>query len=368
MEHDGNRLAGVVLAAVLIFGLVSSVLTLGSEQGRALLTSFTLAEVADGTATDRLAKTLNDDLLGGDVLAETAHAIDWVALGDLGTQVRLGCDGYLFLREEFDVQPGGAAAIARRAAMAGEVSRLLAAQGIHLTVVVTPDKSRMMTGELCGLRRSAASAGRIDGFFAALAGHGVDGFDLRPAIAAIDRPYYKTDTHWNEAGAGAAAKAIADHLATAHLAPEAGPPVPVVTGEPRERVGDLIRLAGLDGVAAPFRPDGDMVAESEITLPVVEADDLLGDMVGPPVAVIGSSYSRNGNFIGFLAAALSAPIADMARDGGAFAGAAMPYFDNPAFIETPPQVIVWEIPERVLDSAITPDEEAWAADLSAGRL
>lgn len=368
MEHDGNRLAGVVLAAVLLFGLVSSVLTLGSEQGRALMASFTLAEVADGTATDKLAKTLNDDLLGGDILAETAHAVDWVVLGDLGTQVRLGCDGYLFLREEFDVQPGGAAAIERRAAMAGDVSRLLAAKGIHLTVVVTPDKSRMMTAERCGLRRSAASAGRIDAFHGALAARGVDGFDLRPAIAGADQPYYKTDTHWNEAGAGAAAKAIAAHLAAADRAPEAGPPVAVVAGVPRERVGDLIRLAGLDGVPEPFRPAGDLVAESEITMPAVEADDLLGDMVGPPVAVIGSSYARNGNFIGFLAAALSAPIADMARDGGAFAGAAMPYFDNPAFTETPPRVIVWEIPERVLDSAITPDEETWAADLADGKL
>ena len=44
----------------------------------------------------------------------------------------------------------------------------------------------------------------------------------------------------------------------------------------------------------------------------------------------------------------------------------MPYFADAAFRETPPQIVVWEIPERVLDSALTADETGWAERLGNG--
>ena len=68
------------------------------------------------------------------------------------------------------------------------------------------------------------------------------------------------------------------------------------------------------------------------------------------MALIGTSFSRNSNFVGFLQMALRAKIGSFAMDGGKFSGSARDYFANPAFIQTPPKLVVWEIPERDLQT------------------
>ena len=81
----------------------------------------------------------------------------------------------------------------------------------------------------------------------------------------------------------------------------------------------------------------------------------MGDDNLPNVALIGTSFSRNSNFFGFVQQALGAPIGDFAKDGGEFSGSANGYFSNPAFKQTPPKLVIWEIPERDLQ---TPYSEA----------
>jgi alginate O-acetyltransferase complex protein AlgJ len=101
-----------------------------------------------------------------------------------------------------------------------------------------------------------------------------------------------------------------------------------------------------------------MVAQTSThELPVTSAAnpdteaDLFGDADLPNTALIGTSFSRNSNFAGFLQQALGAPVGNFAKDGGAFSGAANSYLNNPASKETPPKQIIWEIPERDLQSA-----------------
>ncbi|MCW0180902.1 alginate O-acetyltransferase AlgX-related protein [Zavarzinia sp.] len=371
-DRDAARLGrptALLLGLVMVVGLMSSVAAVLSDRGKALIGGFGLTALLDGEATMKLARLLNEDLAGGHELATAARALDWLVVGDLGLQVRRGCGNWLFLREELDIHRDGGAASSRRVAMVDGVNRLLAARGIHLVVAITPDKSRMKTDALCQVGRPASLAGRFDAFAAGLGAAGIDNVDLRAALSAADEGgYYHTDTHWSEAGAKAAAQAIARHLEAEQHAPVRGADVPVIAGEVKERVGDLIRLAGLDGVSPPFRPTGDRTAISTITMPAIIADDLFGDMAGPPLAVIGSSYSRTANFIGFLAAELAAPVADMARDGAGFAGAAMPYFADGAFTATPPKVVIWEIPERILDAPLTAQEIDWERRLASGAL
>ncbi len=80
------------------------------------------------------------------------------------------------------------------------------------------------------------------------------------------------------------------------------------------------------------------------------ADDLFGDAGLPNVALIGTSFSRNSNFVGFLQKALNAPVGNFSKDGGEFSGAAKAYFESPAFKQTPPKLLIWEIPERDLQT------------------
>ena len=42
---------------------------------------------------------------------------------------------------------------------------------------------------------------------------------------------------------------------------------------------------------------------------------------------------------------------------------AIAYFADPAFTKTPPRVIVWEVPERVLEQPVAASDEEWTAGL-----
>ncbi|RJF87939.1 cell division protein FtsQ [Oleomonas cavernae] len=365
-NRETGPLPGLVLALVLVAGLISGLSSLLSPQGGALLKRATLADVAAGRTTGELSRLLNDDLLAGATLAQAARAIDWLAVGDLGAAVRRGCDGWLFLREELEIHADPAQAMARRADLVARVATQLRARGIGLVIAVAPDKSRIESRHLCGLARPAILDDRLAGFNALLTARGVETADLAAALRPLDgERYYRTDTHWNERGARAAAQAIATRLVSSGRAPPRAGEATLTPGAPVERIGDLIRLAGLGDVPAGFRPAGDVAASTNIVQPSLGGDDLLGDAPGPPVVMIGSSFSRNANFIGFLAAALGVPVGDMARDGAGFDGAARAYFANAAFRDTPPAIVIWEIPERVIDAPAAAAEQSWDGDLAA---
>ena len=354
---------------MLILGLVSGIRTVLSPKGLALFQNMSLPELASGRVTEAQSRLLNEALLAGDLLAQTARIVDWLTIGDLGAQVRRGCDDWLFLREELDVQPHPETTIARRAHMVGQVAKILATRGISLVVAVIPDKSRIETAHLCKLRRPINLATRLERFNALASDHDVNVVNLNQVLSQLEgERYFRTDTHWNENGARAAADTLAQHLRDTGIAPPSDSPIEIKAGTKRERVGDLIRLAGLADVPLPLRPIGDWVAESEVIQPNAVSDDLLGDMSGPSIVVVGSSYSRNANFIGFLSAALAAPIGSMAQDGAKFAGAATAYFANTAFKDIPPRVIIWEIPERSVDVPFDTLETDWENRLAQGTL
>ena len=375
MQAESGRslaesLPGLALALLLVLGLLSSTAAIFSPKGIAPLQSIRVRDFATGQVTEAQSRLLNEELWGGDILAAAARAIDWWALRDLGGQVRRGCDGWLFLREELDVHPEPKAAMARRAAMVGRVADILRGRNIFLVVALAPDKSRVEAGHLCRLKRPARLAWRYQQFNAFIGGQGVQTIDLFHVLERLEgERYFLSDTHWNEKGAKAAADAIARHLEERGVAPPRGSSVETRIGPVvRERVGDLIRLAGLADLPIPLRPAGDWVAESETILPEPASDDLLGEMAGPPVVVVGSSFSRNANFVGFLAAALSSPVGNLAQDGAKFSAAATAYFKNAAFKESPPQAIVWEIPERHVDEALSSEETEWETRLARGNL
>ncbi len=227
-------------------------------------------------------------------------------------------------------------------------------------MALVPDKTRIETAGRCGVPYSAQSQARYDGFAARLAGlHWVD---LRAVFGGVSTPlYYRTDTHWNQDGAAIAAAAIG----AATDAP-IGRDRPFHTDYAAEadRAGDLLRLMGLDHVpdlTVPLRPlpDREHPATTTETNPAPDAGGLLDDAPVPEVALIGSSYSVNGNFLGALEQALSSPVGQFAQEGGGFWRSARDYFRGLAFRETPPKLVIWEIPERVVNQPITDEEAAF---------
>lgn len=351
------RLAGLVFLGFLLAGGLANLWAFGIDGERLLDAAPTSARFLDGDVTAEIGKSLARSPLPT-VAATAERGATWLALGDLGPRVRRGCASWLFLADEITPQAQGQANAARRARQVNETAERLRARGITLLVVVVPDKTRIQRDALCGLPRPASLEPRVRHWTASLHEAGLVALDLTDALARAGRDMYlRTDTHWSEAGANQAAKAVARALSALPQGRAGFTPVQRTEQHlrsPTPHAGDLIRLAGIDRLPARWQPEPDRVATSVFT-PITQtsaasADDLFGDAQLPSVALVGSSYAGASNFLPWLAHHLHTPVANFAKDGGGFAGAITAYLASPAYRDTPPKVLVWEIPERDLQA------------------
>jgi len=285
----------------------------------------------------------------------------WMLFGAAGPQVRAGCDDWLFLTEELRPWPEAEAHQAARVAALKRVADKLAAQDIRLVIAVVPDKARVYTNQLCGVPWSAQSQARYAAFTAQLQAAGLNSLGLLPVMqdAARSAPaFYRTDTHWSQTGAAAAAAALAAPVLAQGIAPAEEFRT---SAEPADSngPGDLLRLMSLDHVPDWLRPTPDRQRKetTEAAQPAEAGGGLLDDTPTPPVTLLGSSYSVNANFHGRLQQALGVAVANFAEAGGGFWRAANTYFTGEAFRDTPPKLVVWEIPERVVGQPIDAAEQ-----------
>lgn len=352
-----SPLAGMVMLAFLVAGLVSVLWAILVSEKVALQPTQPLSweQIFDGAVTHRIAKELANVPFAKQA-ADLERAASWLAVGDTGTRVRQGCADWLFLTDELKIHPQAAAHADARAQKVAALHEQLSKRGIHLLVVLVPDKSRIAAQQLCAIERSPLLASRAQDWQRVLQGQGVDVLDLAATLQPLgSEAFLRTDTHWSEAGAERAAAAVAERIAALGVSPTPAKQFVANVTVPQPRPGDLVRLAGLDWLPARLQPAVEQVAVTQIQEvqgaaddAALGEDDLFGDSQLPNLAVIGTSFSRNSNFIPFLERAVSARVGNFAKDGGEFSGAAKDYFSSPAFKQTPPQVLIWEIPERDL--------------------
>ncbi|HZG20965.1 MAG TPA: cell division protein FtsQ [Herbaspirillum sp.] len=366
LARRASRWAGLVLAVVLAAGLLGCGWLVYAGKIEWLPASWTRDDALHGELTHRIAKQLSNAWLP-EQAARLERAGSWLLLHDTGPRVRSGCPGWLFLTEELQVHRDAQANAQAKLQAVIALRQKLAQRDIALLVAVVPDKSRIAAAQLCGLSRPAQLEARATQWVAGLQQAGVRAIDLAPTLAPLGASaWLRTDTHWNETGAQAAAAVIAAQVRAAGLQPTPAQAYQAQPGPLARRPGDLVHLAGLDWLPLRWQPQPEEVAATEFkevaaagpapTAPAEAAkggddlDDLLGDQQLPNVALIGTSFSRNSNFVGFLQQALGAKIGSFAKDGGKFSGSANEYFSNPAFTQTPPKLVVWEIPERDLQT------------------
>ncbi|MDM0006629.1 cell division protein FtsQ [Variovorax sp. J22G73] len=294
-----------------------------------------------------------------EALARWQRQANWLLLRDLGPEVKRGEDNWLFLDEELQLHRDRAAHATARAEAVSAIARALADRHIALLVVVVPDKSRIEAAHLGTLRRPPQLDARVRDWTAKLGAANVAALDLSPVLAgASPSPFLHTDTHWNERGSWLAAHAVAQRLQELHAL--RGEPVPsvVVSKQVREVHGDLLHLAGIDGLPASLQPAPDTDTQSVVETRN-ESTDLFGTAAVPSTVLIGTSFSRRSNFVPFLQLASRALVADFAMDGGDFSGAARRYLAGEDFVKTPPRTIVWEVPERAIEAPIGEAEAQW---------
>ncbi len=371
-----SPVAGVCLSGFMLLGLVTTVYSVATDQLDLFPKPPTWASFLDGRVTQGIA----DALAGAPVPRESAsieRGLSWMAIGDLGARVRQGCDNWLFLNDELRPHAQGEANAQARVQDVLRVQKRLAAQSSRLLVVVVPDKSRMENAHLCGLYRPAAFDSRVADWVRMLTAAGVEVMDLQPALMKTAAPearedngpgaFYRTDTHWNERGAQSAAQAVALKVASLGITPVPSVHYRLQPQVAAPRPGDLVRLAGIDKLPASRQPRTDVQQATVFTDKEAAAggaaaqteEDLFGDAKTPNIAVIGTSYSRTSNFVPWLQAALNTRLVNAAVDGGDFSGSARQYFQSPTFKETPPALVIWEIPERVLQMPREADDIGW---------
>jgi len=352
-----SKVAGVVFVAFLAVGFVSCSWLLLSGKVEMLPPKLTRQAALEGDVTHKIAKQLSKAAMP-EHAADLERAGSWLTLHDTGPRVRPGCAGWLFLTDEMRINRHAQANAERKAAVVHDIQQRLAKRGITLLVAVVPDKSRIASAQLCDLRRPAQLQDRAVTWVEGLNKAGVHAVDLAPTLQPLGADaYLRTDTHWSETGSAAAAKAVAKQVQAIGISATPHKEFDVRVQDPARRPGDLVRLAGLDWLPVNWQPTAETVAATLISERTADAqadadnlDDLFGDDNLPNVALIGTSFSRNSNFAGFLQQALGAPIGNFGKDGGEFSGGANGYFSNPAFKQTPPKLIVWEIPERDLQT------------------
>ncbi len=290
----------------------------------------------------------------------------WLVTRDLGGRVREGARDWLFLADEFTPHAQAAASAASRAAEVIALRQRLAARGTALLVVVVPDKSRIEADKTGGLYRSPAFAHRVSDWVATLSAAGVKAVDLTPTLAAVGAktgvtPFLRTDTHWGEEGAAAAAKVVAEQVRALGITPSPSVQTVIATQSRVQRPGDLVRLAGIDGLPLALQPAPESVQRTTFEAKMAAAtpssapagkeqddSDLFGDDNLPNIVLVGTSFSTTSNFLPFLDHYLGTKVAGFGKEGGDFAGSIKAYLGGASFKETPPKLIIWEIPERVL--------------------
>jgi alginate O-acetyltransferase complex protein AlgJ len=347
-RRDPSRRPRWLLASAAAFALLIATGTLATLANPALL-EIPSESVADGSWADAYQRSLDTSspLLGPS--RTVWGVIDLVVFGQGRPGVLVGRDGWLYSREEFDVVRDPADALLRWTETIAAYSARLAEDDIALVVALVPSKAAMVPDNAPAPLPDAARH-RYDGVLAALRASGVIAPDLRPVLAAAEEQgavYLRTDTHWTPHGAAAAAAAIADAVLEGTPLTAGDEAYVTEALDPEPLLGDLTAFLDLGPLAGRIGPRPDMLAERRTQSANGPGTDLFAE-VRIPVALVGTSYSADPrwNLAGALRQALGLDVHEAAVSG---IGPLQPlerYLESDAFANTPPEVVIWEIPER----------------------
>jgi len=370
-----KHVAGVVLILSLAAGALSTLTAAVTGQLDLSASAWSFKDIISGKSANRLASEL-DSTLFAQTLAKAERAAQWLMTGTLDSRVRKGCDPWLFLEDELLVHPNAGLNQQKRLETVLQVQDILKKKGAQLIVATVPDKSRIQHEQLCDVYRPASLDARLDHWESALDSHKVAVAKLSPALqemasASGNPPFLKSDTHWSQSGAYAAANSILAKVDELGLELKPKRSYAVSEGAAAPRPGDLIRLAGLDWLPPSWQPEPDIVKPIKVQATQAEpssseniADQLFGDSQLPTTALIGTSFSRTSEFAPQLEMLLQTTVPNFAVDGGDFWASASKYLESEEFKNSPPRLVIWEIPERVLQMPISDREQSWMQKLA----
>ncbi len=313
-----------------------------------VLAALTLRGMGAGTAQDFNSR-FADALPIRQHLIQTVNALRYRFLQSADDAVQLGQGGWLYLTQDLQQPADATKSWQTRAQAVIRLSNALKTRGVKLVMAVSPSKARIHPEHLLGMKLSSDMQAGYAGFANTLERGGVSVVHLETALGAAAKKqevYYRTDTHWNTAGARVAARAVAQTIRKLGIDLTSSS-FKTSRASLQERSGDLIRLMSLDGLQAPWRPASDLEAPEQTKSLEAANQGLLGTP-SAEVVLVGTSYCLRGNFHGALQETLGATVLNLAKEGSGFERRMTAYLNDSAFENAPPKILIWEFNERFL--------------------
>lgn len=304
-----------------------------------------------GEQTARYEREFNKALPFREAAIATWGVLEYGFFHEGRAGVVVGSDGWLFTDEEVAFYRDAEAETARKLRFIEQVRAGLAERGVALVVALIPDKSRVYA-EYVGRPLPSYTRGRYEAFRAQLVAGGVLAPDLlTPLLKTKDaaQVYLRTDTHWTPAGAEVVADALAEALADKDVPNLFEAEYQTKTTGQKPYRGDLLNFVPLGVLQSWLGPPPDRL-EHRQTQAALDAGGGLFGVQTVPVTLVGTSYSanKNWNFTGALQRALGMDVLNLAAEGRGPLPPMREYLKSAELRDTPPSLVVWEIPERYL--------------------
>ncbi|MBC3467548.1 alginate O-acetyltransferase [Pseudomonas sp. RW10S2] len=303
-------------------------------------------------------------------------ALDFKLFNEGRPGVVLGRDQWLFSDEEFNPTANANHLMQDNLALIRGVRDTLQRQNIQLVLAILPAKARVYDEYLGKQAPASLHADLFNQFHAQARQANVFAPDLLAPLEqakARGQVFLRTDTHWTPMGAEVVAQAIAEGVKRQQLLETEPQAYITEAGKTAPYKGDLTNFLPLDPLFNNLLPPPDNL-QQRTTRPAQsegQGDDALFADSAIPVALVGTSYSANPhwNFLGALQQALHSDVANYAEDGHGPLLPMLKYLQSDAFKNAPPQVVVWEFPERYLPmkNDLSSFDPQWIAQLKNTR-
>lgn len=280
-------------------------------------------------------------------------AVRYQLLGIGKPGVVVGKDEWFFTKEEFAPKTNAPSQIDRAIREIEAVKDELDGAGIKLVVVPLPYKTDIYADVLNKRVSSQEATLHYRNFIDRLAGAEIPFIDTRDSLIKArvqGEVFFKTDTHWTPLGAESVARQIAGSVPL----PEGIEPsdFELIAAKHRTFWGDLVRFVTNEdfGEWAGLNKESATLWQAEQTMPQQAVLDLFASDDAFPVILVGTSYSANPNwsFAEFLKHHMKVDIINHAKEGQGPGTPMYDYLKSDDFQQTPPRLVIWEIPTRYI--------------------
>lgn len=333
----------LILSIILAIGAIFSFFATSGT-----LSKPSLAEFLNGKWTSSYETTFDEALFHYKPSLDFWNITNYKLFKEGKDGVIIGKEGWLFTTEEFDRPKGFADNLKFNTDFIAQTHDALAEKNVQLFVVPIPSKTRLLKTKLERQKLPTYRNTLYRDFISYLNKQNIRHLDLAFYVQNPESFFLKTDTHWTAAGAELTAKHVARRVFDLNLIENKGDTFATTLSQPQTYEGDLMRYT-VNGDAARYVGLNADTIQIPKTMSTTPNDDLFSD-TQIDIALVGTSYSANKewNFEGFLKQYINADLLNMADEGLGPFETMQNYLLSSTFKNTPPKLVVWEIPERFL--------------------